>query len=186
MAPLSPSIATHHSERGPVPARRGPARPPDPSTPSSGRVLGRYHTIFTRAGAQLDRMPKAPCCDHERLARLGPQFSQNVLADEKDYALVSTRRGPCGRLIPARRGGADCGDAATRQARRHPVALEHRAFLQFRRAAICASEAFAPGTGRGERGGATDTRPSSRDGGAACRRAPLSAFRPSPISSCTT
>ncbi|HYI91394.1 MAG TPA: peptidase M3, partial [Beijerinckiaceae bacterium] len=54
-----------------------------------GRVLSRYHTIFTRAGAQLDPdAKKRLAAITERLASLGTQFSQNVLADEKDYALV--------------------------------------------------------------------------------------------------
>ena len=53
------------------------------------RVLDRYHTRFVRAGGALEK----PAQDHlaainERLASLGTQFGQNVLADEKSYALM--------------------------------------------------------------------------------------------------
>src|SRR3982074_908643 len=42
-----------------------------------------------RAGAALDAAAKARLADiNERQATLGTNFSQNVLADEQDYALV--------------------------------------------------------------------------------------------------
>ncbi|HZW46315.1 MAG TPA: peptidase M3, partial [Microvirga sp.] len=53
------------------------------------RVLDRYHTIFVRAGAKLGPDEKKRLAAiTERLASLGTQFSQNVLADEKSYQLV--------------------------------------------------------------------------------------------------
>ncbi len=55
------------------------------------RVLERYHTEFVRAGAKLegkDRERMATVL--QRLAVLSTQFSQNVLADEKEYKLVLT------------------------------------------------------------------------------------------------
>ena len=53
------------------------------------RVLDRYHTIFVRAGAKLGpEEKKRLAAITERLASLGTQFSQNVLADEKSYQLV--------------------------------------------------------------------------------------------------
>src|SRR4051812_15566661 len=53
------------------------------------RVLDRYYTIFVRAGAQLAPDAKARLAAiTERLATLGTQFAQNVLADEKAYTLV--------------------------------------------------------------------------------------------------
>ena len=53
------------------------------------RVLDRYHTKFVRAGAALDQPAQGRLAViNERLASLGTQFGQNVLADEKDYALV--------------------------------------------------------------------------------------------------
>lgn len=57
------------------------------------RVLERYHLDFVRAGAKLegkDRERMAAVM--QRLAVLSTQFSQNVLADEKDYKLILTSK----------------------------------------------------------------------------------------------
>jgi peptidyl-dipeptidase Dcp len=53
------------------------------------RVLDRYHTHFIRAGAALDSEKKRRLAEiGERVASLGTAFGQNVLADEKAFALV--------------------------------------------------------------------------------------------------
>jgi peptidyl-dipeptidase Dcp len=53
------------------------------------RVLDRYHTAFVRNGGGLPEATKKRLAEiNERLATLGTQFGQNVLADEKDYMLV--------------------------------------------------------------------------------------------------
>ena len=53
------------------------------------RVLERHHLAFRRAGAGLAPDVKARLAGiGERLATLGTQFSQNVLADEKAFTLV--------------------------------------------------------------------------------------------------
>ena len=53
------------------------------------QVLDRYHTIFVRAGAALDAAGKTRLAEiGERLAALGTQFSQNVLAAENGFHLV--------------------------------------------------------------------------------------------------
>ena len=53
------------------------------------RVLDRYHTRFVRAGAALEQAAQNRLATiNERLASLGTQFGQNVLADEKSYALI--------------------------------------------------------------------------------------------------
>src|SRR4029077_11880188 len=53
------------------------------------RVLERYHVKFVRAGAALDPATKARLADiNARLATLGTIFSQNILADEQNYALL--------------------------------------------------------------------------------------------------
>src|SRR6188508_1070402 len=58
-------------------------------TPEQARVLERYHTRFVRAGAALDKPAQDRLAAiNERLATLGTQFGQNVLADEKSYALI--------------------------------------------------------------------------------------------------
>ncbi|MDE3117086.1 MAG: peptidase M3, partial [Pseudomonadota bacterium] len=52
------------------------------------RVLERYHLDFVRAGARLGEAEKARYAAlTERLATLGTQFAQNVLADEQDTVL---------------------------------------------------------------------------------------------------
>ncbi len=58
-------------------------------TAEQARVLERYHTAFRRAGAHLDDAARERLkAISERLATLGTAFSQNVLADERDYTLV--------------------------------------------------------------------------------------------------
>ena len=53
------------------------------------RVLDRYHTAFVRNGGGLPDVTRARLAEiSERLATLGTQFGQNVLADEKAYMLV--------------------------------------------------------------------------------------------------
>lgn len=52
------------------------------------RVLERYHLDFVRAGAKLEGNARARLAEiSERLAALGTDFSQNVLADEQDFVL---------------------------------------------------------------------------------------------------
>ena len=53
------------------------------------QVLDRYHTIFVRAGAALSAAGKKRLAEiSERLAALGTEFSQNVLAAENGFHLV--------------------------------------------------------------------------------------------------
>ncbi|MGA3302248.1 MAG: M3 family metallopeptidase [Methylovirgula sp.] len=60
-----------------------------PLTAEQRRVLERHHLEFRRAGAGLAPAVKARLAAiGERLAALGTQFSQNVLADEKSFTLV--------------------------------------------------------------------------------------------------
>ena len=51
-------------------------------------MLERYHLSFRRAGAHLDDAARARLgAISERLATLGTAFSQNIIADERDYTL---------------------------------------------------------------------------------------------------
>jgi peptidyl-dipeptidase Dcp len=53
------------------------------------QVLDRYHTIFVRAGAALSEAGKTRLAEiGERLAALGTEFSQNVLAAENGFHLA--------------------------------------------------------------------------------------------------
>jgi peptidyl-dipeptidase Dcp len=52
------------------------------------RVLERYHLDFLRAGAKLEGKAREEFAQiGEKLAELGTNFSQNVLAEEQDFAL---------------------------------------------------------------------------------------------------
>ena len=57
-------------------------------TAEQARILERYHTTFRRAGAGLEASKKRRLSEiAERLATLGTNFSQNVLADEQSWTL---------------------------------------------------------------------------------------------------
>ncbi len=130
-------------------------------TPEQARALARYHLDFTRAGAGLPPDAKARLAEiGERLATLSAEFGQNVLADEKAWAM----------LLDA--GGLDglpdfVVSAAARLAeeRGHPgryaVTLARSSvepFLQFSARRDLREQAFRAWASRGENGGATDNR----------------------------
>ncbi len=94
------------------------------------RVLDRYHLDFTRAGAGAEPKAKARLAAiAERLATLGAEFGQHVLADEKDWLLLLDE--------PDLEGLPDFFIASAARSRRrpgpsrqvccHPVAIQRRA-----------------------------------------------------------
>jgi peptidyl-dipeptidase Dcp len=125
------------------------------------RVLDRYHTRFVRAGAALakpaqDRLAAI----NERLATLGTQFGQNVLADEKAYALILDEADLDGLPDFAR----DAARAAAEE-RGHPgryaITLARSScegFLQFSARRDLREKVFQAFIKRGENGGPTDNR----------------------------
>ena len=126
------------------------------------RVLDLTHRRFVRSGARLGREDKARLSEIvSRLATLGTQFSQNVLADEAAYQLVLE--------TPEDRAGLpDWFVAAAAQvaeerglAGKHVMTLSRsliEPFLQFSTRADLREKAFAAWTGRGQTGGPTDNR----------------------------
>jgi len=125
------------------------------------RVLERYHTRFIRSGAALDQPAQDRLAAiNERLASLGTQFGQNVLSDEKSFAMVLEEGDLAG--LP------DFARAAARAAadeRGHPgkyvVTLARSSietFLQFSSRRDLREKAFQAWIARGENGGATDNR----------------------------
>jgi peptidyl-dipeptidase Dcp len=126
------------------------------------RVLDRYRAIFTRAGAQLDSFGKKRLAEiTERLATLGTQFSQNVLADEKDYALVLDGEEDLAGLPDFLRATAAQAAAERGFAGKHAITLSRSSiepFLQFSARRDLREQAFRAWTSRGERGGATDNK----------------------------
>jgi peptidyl-dipeptidase Dcp len=126
------------------------------------RVLERYHTIFVRAGAQLGGPEKQRLAAIlERLATLGTQFSQNVLADEKSYALVLDGEADLAGLPEFVREAAARAAAERDLAGKHVVTLSRSSiepFLTFSTRRDLREQAFRAWSARGEGGGATDNR----------------------------
>ena len=125
------------------------------------RVLERYHTRFVRAGGALEKPAQDRLAAiNEQLASLGTQFSQNVLADEKAYALILDEADLDGLPDFAR----DAARAAA-QERGHPgkyaITLARSScegFLQFSARRDLREKVFQAWIKRGENGGATDNR----------------------------
>ena len=126
------------------------------------RVADRYHTIFVRAGAALDETGKKRLAEiNERLATLGTQFSQNVLADESGWRLVleteADRAGLPDWLLAAASAAADERGFPGK----HVITLSRSSiepFLTFSTRRDLREKAFAAWTKRGEFGGKTDNR----------------------------
>ena len=122
-------------------------------TPEQGRVLHLTHTQFVRAGALLRDAPKARLAAIiERLATLGTSFSQNVLADEKEFVLVLEETDLAG--LPDFLLAASAGAATTRGLDgKHVVTLSRsiiELFLQFSTRRSLREQAFAAWTRRGQ------------------------------------
>ena len=125
------------------------------------RVLDRYHTRFVRAGGALDKPAQDRLAAiNERLASLGTQFGQNVLADEKAYALM-LEEGDLAGLPDFARAAA----RAAAEERGHPgkyaITLARsscESFLQFSARRDLREKVFQAWIKRGENGGATDNR----------------------------
>ncbi|MTI17327.1 M3 family peptidase [Rhodobacteraceae bacterium RKSG542] len=126
------------------------------------RVLERYYTSFVRAGAALGEQDKKRMAEiSERLATLGTQFAQNVLADEADYKLVLEN-------VEDLEGLPEFLVEAAKEAARerglddkHVITLSRSSiepFLQFSTRRDLRQEAFEAWSKRGETGGKTDNR----------------------------
>lgn len=130
-------------------------------SPEQARVLDRYHTRFVRAGAALDKPAQDRLAAiNERLASLGTQFGQNVLADEKAYALILEEADLDGLPDFAR----DAARAAAEE-RGHPgkyaITLARSScegFIQFSARRDLREKVFQAWIKRGENGGKTDNR----------------------------
>jgi peptidyl-dipeptidase Dcp len=126
------------------------------------RVLERYHLNFTRTGAGLPAEKKARLAAiAERLASLGAQFGQNVLADEKEYLLLLDEGDldglPDFLIAGAARTAAERGHAG-----KYGVTLGRSSiepFLQFSARRDLREKAFGAWAARGENEGPADNRP---------------------------
>ena len=125
------------------------------------RVLDRYHTRFVRAGGALDPPGQDRLAAiNERLASLGTQFGQNVLADEKSYALL-LEEGDLAGLPDFARAAARAAAEERGESGKYAVTLARsscESFLQFSSRRDLREKIFQAWIKRGENGGATDNR----------------------------
>ncbi len=125
------------------------------------RVLDRYHTRFVRAGGALDKPAQDRLAAiNERLASLGTQFGQNVLADEKAYALI-LEEGDLAGLPDFARAAARAAAEERGHKGKYAVTLARSScetFLQFSSRRDLREKIFQAWIKRGENGGATDNR----------------------------
>ena len=129
-------------------------------SPEEARLLYLTRRGFVRAGAQLtgadrDRLKAI----RERLAVLGTQFTQNLLADERDWFMElgeADLKGLPGFVMDAARAAAE-----ERGMEGHVVTLSRSLivpFLQFCPNRALREKAYAAWTARGANGGETDNR----------------------------
>ena len=130
-------------------------------TPEQARVLERYHTRFVRAGAALEKPAQDRLAAiNERLASLGTQFAQNVLADEKAFALM-LEEGDLAGLPDFARTAARAAAEERGQPGKYAVTLARSScetFLQFSSRRDLREKVFQAWIKRGENGGETDNR----------------------------
>ena len=130
-------------------------------TAEQARVLDRYHTRFVRAGAALDKPAQERLASiNERLASLGTSFGQNVLADEKSYALM-LEEGDLAGLPDFARDAARAAAEESGQPGKYAITLARsscESFLQFSSRRDLREKVFQAWIRRGENGGATDNR----------------------------
>ena len=131
-------------------------------TAEQARVLERYHAMFRRAGAGLERDAKQRLKEiGERLASLGTAFGQNVLADEQSYVMPLGENDLVG--LPDFARAAARGAAEERGLKgQHAVTLSRSSvepFLQFSARRELREKAFRAWTARGDNGGKTDNKP---------------------------
>src|SRR5690242_5215047 len=125
------------------------------------RVLDRYHTRFVRAGAALEKPSQERLAAiNERLASLGTQFAQNVLADEKSFAMI-LEEGDLTGLPDFARAAARAAAEERGQPDKYVITLARssvESFLQFSSRRDLREKAFQAWIRRGENGGTTDNR----------------------------
>jgi peptidyl-dipeptidase Dcp len=129
-------------------------------TAEQARVLERYHVTFRRAGAALDAKAKQRLAEiGERLASLGTEFSQHVLADEQAYALVLDGEQDLAGLPDFVRAAARGAAEERGLAGKKVITLSRSSvvpFLQFSARRDLREKAFRAWIARGEGGGETD------------------------------
>ena len=131
-------------------------------TREQARVLERYHTMFVRAGANLDgdareRMDEIT----QRLSVLGTRFGQNILADEKAFELRLDGEADLAGLPDFLIEAAAAAARERGHEEGYVVTLSRsliEPFLQFSENRELREEAYRAWISRGENGGDTDNR----------------------------
>jgi peptidyl-dipeptidase Dcp len=126
------------------------------------RVLKLYRIAFLRNGAALAPEAKKRLAEiDERLASLGAQFGQNVLADEKAYLLALETPADCAGLSESLLAAAAQTAAERDRPGQHAVTLSRSSiepFLQFSTRRDLREKAFRAWSARGENDGPSDNR----------------------------
>jgi peptidyl-dipeptidase Dcp len=126
------------------------------------RVLERTRKNFVRAGAKLDPAAQKRLAEIvERLSVLSTLFSQNVLADVAEYALVLESTDDLAGLPESLRASAARTAEEKGHAGKHVITLarsDYETFMQFSTRRDLRETLFRAWTMRGESGGATDNR----------------------------
>ena len=124
------------------------------------RLIERYRLAFVRSGAGLPAETKARLAEiGERLATLGAQFGQNVLADEKSFVLFLEEPADLAGLPPEFLAAAAETAAQRGKPGKHAVTLSRSSiepFLQFSARRDLREKAFRAFVARGANGGAHD------------------------------
>ena len=124
------------------------------------RTLERWRVAFTRAGAGLGADKKARLAAiGERLASLGAQFGQNVLADEKGFALVLDTPDDLAGLPESFIAAAAAAASTRGLAGKHVVTLSRSSYEPFMQASSrrdLREKLFRAFVARGAGGGAHD------------------------------
>ncbi len=125
-------------------------------------MLERYHIAFRRAGAHLDDAARARLgAISERLATLGTSFSQNVIADERDYTLELDGEADLAGLPEFVRAAARNAAEERGMPGKSVITLSRSSvepFLQFSSRRDLREKAFRAFAARGDEGGATDNK----------------------------
>ena len=126
----------------------------------TARVLEKTWKRFVKAGAQLDESDKEQLAGiNEKLAGLGAQFGQNVLADEADWALLLDEGDDLAGLPEFLKDAMAAAATARGEAGRYAVTLSRsivEPFLAFSAQRDLRRQAFDAFTRRGGNGGEAD------------------------------
>ena len=159
---LSPKLAAYQSElmMNAELWARVQALTPEGLTSEQARVLELYQKMFRRAGAELTGAAKTRFAEiMQRSATLGTGFTQNLLADERDWfmplAAPDLEGLPDDVVAAAKSAAEERGEAG------HVLTLSRSLivpFLQFSPRRDLREIAFKAWAARGENGGKTDNR----------------------------